>query len=62
MASKYVKQVVLGEEGDEDSTAALSPQQIADQLVQIDPDDLFDLQAAIDKNLQRRTTASAGHE
>lgn len=49
IVTKYIKDVILGDEGDEDSTAALTPQQVAEKLILMDPDDLIDLQFAIDR-------------
>jgi hypothetical protein len=62
MTVQYVKEIVLGTEGDEDSTAALNPKQISDQLVQIDTDDLYDVVNLLQKDLQTKTTAHGGSE
>jgi len=52
--SKYVKSIDLRDdsEREDDPIDAMSPNQIADALLQIDPDDLFDVQAAIDKHMR----------
>jgi hypothetical protein len=51
---KFVKSIELGEDdGTQADAKGMTPQEIADALVQIDPDDLFDVQAAIDKHMHR---------